>query len=79
MNFSIFRGAAATIIDECCGALSYLLFDYSPSATAYLNITYKKPIKLNEEHYIKIKLKKQEKEKKNFMEFKVYNKNNELV
>ena len=53
-----FRGAAATVIDECAGILSFIINDYKPTATAYLNITYKKPFKIGTEHYFKAWVKK---------------------
>ncbi|CAD8148309.1 unnamed protein product [Paramecium octaurelia] len=51
-NNDVNSGLLATIIDNAFGQLSFLAAGFVPTATANLQVDYKKPIKLNEDYLI---------------------------
>jgi len=65
-------GFTATIIDNVLGVLSGLVSDYQPSATAYLNVNYKKPIKTGHEYMMVAEVEKIQ-GKKNFLKVSIVN------
>lgn len=65
-------GFTATLIDNMMGTLSGIVSDYKPSATAYLNINYKKPIFTGKEYLMVCSVNKME-GKKNFMKIEIFN------
>jgi uncharacterized protein (TIGR00369 family) len=60
-HFGIIHGGfTATLFDNVGGMLAYCGHDFNPVATAYLNISYKKPLKVGTEYIMKMEVKSQE-------------------
>jgi len=53
----IHGGFTATLFDNVAGILAHCVHDLSPSATAYLNIQYKKPLQVGKEYVLKMEVK----------------------
>jgi len=51
-------GFTATLFDNVSGALAFYVHGMNPSATAYLNVTYKKPLKVDQEYVMVTEVKK---------------------
>lgn len=47
-------GFTATLFDNMAGSLAFMLSDFSPMATAYLTINYRKPVRTGEEYHAEI-------------------------
>jgi len=43
-------GFTSTLFDNLAGSLAFLVADYKPAVTAYLNVAYKKPLKIGKEY-----------------------------
>jgi len=70
-------GFAASILDNLLSHLSVLINDYSPCATANLNINFKKPLFVGEEYLLIAELEKQE-NRKIFIKSRILNDKEEV-
>lgn len=61
----------ATLIESAFGQLSFLASGLTPTATAHLNINYKKPVKCNEDYMIECSIDKIE-NRKVYMKATIY-------
>jgi Uncharacterized protein, possibly involved in aromatic compounds catabolism len=43
-------GFLSTLLDNLCGCLSFLVTDFNPAVTAYLNMNFKKPVYIGKEY-----------------------------
>lgn len=70
-------GFAASILDNLLSHLSVLINDYSPCATANLNINFKKPMFIGEEYLLIAELERQE-NRKIFIKSRILNEKEEV-
>lgn len=56
----IHGGFTSTLFDNLAGTLAFTVCGLSPAATAYLNVTYKKPMKIGKEYILIVEVSKLE-------------------
>eukprot|EP00330_Aristerostoma_sp_ATCC50986_P004010 CAMPEP_0114589398 /NCGR_PEP_ID=MMETSP0125-20121206/11849_1 /TAXON_ID=485358 ORGANISM="Aristerostoma sp., Strain ATCC 50986" /NCGR_SAMPLE_ID=MMETSP0125 /ASSEMBLY_ACC=CAM_ASM_000245 /LENGTH=244 /DNA_ID=CAMNT_0001786251 /DNA_START=56 /DNA_END=790 /DNA_ORIENTATION=+ len=66
-------GFLSTLLDNVSGALSFVVSDFSPCVTAYLNMNFRKPVQSGKEYIATIEVAKRE-GKKLFLKGKVFDK-----
>jgi len=49
-------GFTSTLFDNLAGSLAFFVSDFHPAKTAYLNVTYKKPLKVGKEYIIEMEV-----------------------
>jgi len=59
----IHGGFTSTLFDNLAGTLAFLVADYKPAVTSYLNVSYKKPMKIGKEHICIVEVDKIEDQK----------------
>jgi len=70
-------GFTTTLLDNLSGCFTFMLCDFSPAVTAYLNVNYNKPMPVDEEYVTVIEVEKIE-GRKVFLKGKIMDKENNV-